>query len=108
MKPPKIACTPIMFVTNADINTRDKVMAIIVTVGPLSLLPVLTISFSKIGRIINITIITHATARRKIYKAVSELDELMMETTRANKTHAATSSPTPAERAVIPTGVLSN
>jgi hypothetical protein len=105
MNPPKIACTPIIFVTNEDINTRDKVITTIITVGPLSLLPVLTISFNKIGRIANITINTQATAKRKTYNAMSELEALMMVTTKANKTHAATSSPTPAVRAVDPTGV---
>jgi hypothetical protein len=92
-------------VTNEDVNTRTKVITIIVTVGPLSLLPVLTISFSRIGRIANITTNTQAMARRKTYKAISELDALMIVTTKANKTHAATSSPTPAVRAVEPTGV---
>ena len=105
MNPPKIACTPIIFVTNAEINTVDKVMTIIVTVGPLSLLPVFTISFNKMGRIINITTNNQPTARKKTYKATSELDALMIVTTKANKTHAATSSPTPAVRAVDPTGV---
>lgn len=104
--PPKIACTPITFVTNADINTMDKVITTIITVGPLSLLPVLTMSFNKIGRITNITINVQAIARRKTYKAISELEALTMVTTKANKTHAATSSPTPAVRAVDPTGVL--
>lgn len=107
MNPPNIAWTPITSVTKAEIKTKHNVIAIIIKEGPLSL-PVLTMSFNRMGRIIIITIKIQPIANKNMYKALRLLDELMIETTKASNIQAATSSPTPAVSAVTPTGVRNN
>ena len=65
IKAPKMAWTPIISVTNADVNTKRRVKAIIGTVGPFTWLLVLIISFNSNGLTRKIRIRPHKIVRRK-------------------------------------------
>lgn len=108
VRSPKIACTPMMSVKNADANSNKIVTVMKNIVGPFSVEPVFLASHRSAILTGKSNTKVHAKHVNNMYRAVNPEPALTSATLSANNVQPMISFPTPAERTTIPTVVSSS